>query len=86
MPLSRLLHFSVRRKMQPGTAARRRCLRETRPAGGPVAGSLQKSAGRPRGRPASIRSVLLETDQGVTVTVKFVLFPALFHFTVFEDV
>jgi hypothetical protein len=30
--------------------------------------------------------VLLETDQGVTVTGKVALLPALFHFTVFEDV
>jgi hypothetical protein len=31
-------------------------------------------------------STLERRDQGVTVTVKFVLLPALFHLTVFEDV
>jgi hypothetical protein len=46
-----------------------------KPPGGPVAA-----------RHRSVWFSTLETDQGVTVTVKFTLLPALFHLTVFEDV
>jgi hypothetical protein len=69
---------------QSATARRRNRVRD-REAGDSTVPPVKKPGGPVAARHRS-GWLTLETDQGVTVTVKFVLVPALNHLVVFEDV
>jgi hypothetical protein len=64
----------------------RLCSRGRSEAGDSAVPPIKAPGGLVAARHRSGWFLTLERDQGVTVSVKFVLLPALFHLTVSEDV